>query len=134
MSARPFNYMEHRWGQRLDVSIAVHFNFGLLKGIDGRLRNLSSSGGLMTACHPVRPRALLEIEIRLPFADHLVIEAHVTRASNAAVGLEWCQPACVGIRNLLKQAAIVERRRRSAAPEKDWRSRYPIPFDGAPDA
>lgn len=134
MSARPFTDLEHRWGHRLDVTIPVQFNLGLLKGMDGRLRNVSWSGGLMTAHHRVRRHSLLEIVIRLSFSNHAVIEAHVTRASNDAVGLEWCPSGSAEIKALLKQATASARSRKSTALQTDWRSMYPLPFDGDPDA
>jgi hypothetical protein len=129
MSASPFTDPEHRWGQRFEVNIPVQVAIGVLKGIDGRLQNVSCSGGLLTADYELRLRSLLEIHVRLPILGHAMIEAHVTRASNGAVGLEWCEFASRAVKHLVRDALAAVR---LAKPEvqKDRLPMYRIPFEG----
>jgi hypothetical protein len=129
MSASPFTDLEHRWGQRFEVNVPVQVTIGVLKGIDGRLQNVSYSGGLLTADYELRLRSLLEIHVRLPVLGHAMIEAHVTRASNGAVGLEWCEFASRAIEHLVRDALAAVR---LAKPEvqKDRLPMYRIPLEG----
>jgi hypothetical protein len=134
MSARPFTDLEHRWGQRFEVYIPVQVSLGVLKGIDGRLQNLSCSGGLLTADYRLRLHSLLQMHVRLPFSGHAVIEAHVTRASHGAFGLEWCEFAPRAIKHLVREALASARLAQPAAAQKDRHPTYSMPFEGDPNA
>jgi hypothetical protein len=104
MSASPFIELEHRWGQRFQVNIPVRVSIGLLRGIDGRLQNLSCSGGLLTADYRLRLHSLLQVHVHLPLSGHGVIDAHVTRAGKDEVGLEWCEFGSPAIKYLVQEA------------------------------
>ena len=52
--AYPENRVEHRWGERVRVSIPVHVTTPALAALDGRMENLSLSGALMKADYDLR--------------------------------------------------------------------------------
>jgi hypothetical protein len=134
VSSSPSTELEHRWGQRFQVNIPVQVSIGLLRGIDGRLQNLSCSGGLLTADYRLRLHSLLEMQIRLPVSGHALIKAHVTRASDGVVGLEWSEFASRAIKLLVREALALTCRAHPAAAQKDKHPMFLIPFEGAPNA
>jgi PilZ domain len=102
------NIIEHRWGERVPVSIPVRVAAQTLVGIDGRLKNISLSGALMRANVDLRLNAIIDICIRLPppASGDAVITAHVTRIVKQDVGVEWSEFAPTAVKELLRSPSI----------------------------
>jgi len=93
MSAKLQAFMEHRWGSRCPLDLAVRFSAPTIGGW-GRVRNLSLSG------------AYIETAARFPLAQHLLIEmewkcdgriewrslgAWVVRSDHRGLAVEWTE-------------------------------------------
>ncbi|HEY2684680.1 MAG TPA: PilZ domain-containing protein [Steroidobacteraceae bacterium] len=95
--------MEHRWGHRLAVEIAVHLSqTANPTPHQGRLTDVSLSGGFVSISARIRP--LSKIQISFPtllhpkYGTHL--EAFVIRRDEQGVGIEWSEfspPAIVAL-------------------------------------
>jgi hypothetical protein len=106
--AHQLNNAEHRWGARIRVSIPVHVASPSETTIDGRIRNLSLSGALMTTALAAPLNSRIAVTLTLPSPSHgdAVIEAHVTRKNNGEVGVEWCQFAPAAVKDLLRSPSV----------------------------
>ena len=106
--AHQFNYAEHRWGARIQVSIPVRVASPTETPNDGRLRNLSLSGALVTTslAAPLNTRIAVTLALPSPLQGAAVIEAHVTRRVNGAVGVERCQFAPAAVKDLLRSPSV----------------------------
>jgi hypothetical protein len=97
--------MEHRWGQRFPVELAVRLHSGSTTILKSRLANASVSG------------ALIDTDVRLPVFSHVVLEfdvarrsgvvgqrvpAYVVRHAPGGLGLEWQEFAPRPIVSLLE--------------------------------
>ena len=99
--------MEHRWGVRTRVDIAVRLAGNSLTVLDGRLVNVSLSGAFITLGCPVNPLSRLDIQIlAAPGMRHtsLKIPACVIRRGPNGIGVEWCEFACPAVREVLRAA------------------------------
>ena len=105
--ARSLIDAEHRWGARIRVSIPVHVTSPSTTRFDGRIKNLSLSGALMTANSelPLNSRIEVTLELPSPLGD-AVIAAHVARRVNGEVGIEWCQFAPNAVKDLLRAPSV----------------------------
>jgi len=99
---------EHRWGARIRVSIPVHVTSPSTTRFDGRIKNLSLSGALMTANSelPLNSRIEVTLELPAPLPGGAVIAAHVARRVNGEVGIEWCQFAPNAVKDLLRSPTV----------------------------
>ena len=99
---------EHRWGARIRVSMPVHVTSPSTTGFDGRIKNLSLSGALMTANCELALNSRIEVTLELPSppAGGAVIAAHVVRKVNGEVGIEWCQFAPIAVKDLLRAPTV----------------------------
>jgi hypothetical protein len=106
--AHQVNYAEHRWGARIRVSVPVRVSSPSETAIDGRMRNLSLSGALLTTplAAPLNSRITLTLALPSPSQGDAVIEAHVTRRDNGDVGIEWCQFAPAAVKDLLRSPSV----------------------------
>ena len=106
--AHLLNYAEHRWGARIRVSVPVRVSSPSETAIDGRMRNLSLSGALVTTAlaAPLNSRIAVTLTPPSPSQDDAVIEAHVTRRDNGEVGIEWCQFAPAAVKDLLRSPSV----------------------------
>jgi hypothetical protein len=106
--AHPQNRVEHRWGERVRVSIPVHVTTPALAAFDGRMMNLSLSGALMKADCDLRLHLLIEVRMELqassPHAG--AVKAYVSRKLPEGVGIEWCQFAPAIVKELLRSPSI----------------------------
>jgi PilZ domain-containing protein len=99
--------MEHRWGERFPVELAVRLHSGSTTILDARLADASVSG------------ALVNTGVRLPVFSHVIVEFEIARRSGAAgqrvpayvvrhtpegLGLEWQEFAPRPIVSLLETA------------------------------
>lgn len=99
--------IDHRWGERFRVDIPVQVTIQALAGIDGRLKNLSLSGALLTACFDLRVHSLIEVCIVTPRDPRPTpVKAYVTRKRQQDVGIEWCDFAHPAIKDLLRAPAL----------------------------
>lgn len=99
---------EHRWGARIRVSIPVHVASPSTTGVDGRIKDLSLSGALMTTNVdlPLNSRIEVTLELPAPQPGDAVIAAHVARKVNGEVGIEWCQFAPNAVKDLLRAPSV----------------------------
>jgi hypothetical protein len=99
---------EHRWGARIRVSIPVHVTSPSTTGFDGRIKNLSLSGALMTTDVdlPLNSRIEVTLELPSPQPGDAVIAAHVARKVRGEVGIEWRQFAPNAVKDLLRAPSV----------------------------
>jgi hypothetical protein len=113
--------MEHRWGERVQVDFPVRVMAHRFSVREGRLADLSVSGGRVKADFEARVLSRIQIAIDLPLwpkHDSPLVEAYVTRRYKHEFGVEWCEFAPHAVCELLR--AIVTRphahlRRRTAS-------------------
>ncbi|HEY4446750.1 MAG TPA: PilZ domain-containing protein [Steroidobacteraceae bacterium] len=113
--------MEHRWGKRVQVDFPVRVMAHRFSVREGRLADLSVSGGRVKADFEARVLSRIQIAIDLPLwpKHHSpLVEAYVTRRYKHEFGVEWCEFAPRAVTELLR--AIVTRphahlRRRAAS-------------------
>jgi hypothetical protein len=88
--------MEHRWGQRSNVQVAVRLRMVGGAAMNGCLQNLSVSGAFVHICTSAPIGALLELEVPLTHRSghHLPRAcAYVARRTTEGIGIEWCDLA-----------------------------------------
>lgn len=101
--------MEHRWGKRstLDVAVRLHSSSGIT--FRGRIANLSLSGALvLTEVRlPVFSQLLVELDEDGDWGDpdRLLGEAYVARETRAGLGLEWTEFSSAAVAELLSLSA-----------------------------
>ena len=106
--------MEHRWGERLKVSIQARlFVPGVQVSQSGCLMDMSASGAFIST--GVKPQLLqrLEVEFRAPTRtgfEVISMPACVVRRTAIGVGVEWCEALSVAIRDLIGAILIPDRR------------------------
>jgi len=97
--------MEHRWGERVQVDFPVRLSAHPFTKRNGRLTDLSVSGGYIESSVDLRALARIEVSILVvPWAKHeaSVIAAYVTRKYRHGVGIEWCEFAPPVVSRLLR--------------------------------
>jgi hypothetical protein len=106
--AHQMNYAEHRWGARIQVRVPLRVASPTETAIDGRMTNLSLSGALLSTslAAPLNTRIAVTLALPSPLQGDAVIEAHVTRRVNGAVGVEWCQFAPAAVKDLLRSPSV----------------------------
>ena len=107
--------MEHRWGERFSVDLAVHIAARPFAVRTGRLVNLSLSGGGVQGGFELR--VLSRVQIALVLADGFthatpMISAYVARSYPGGFGVEWCEFAPRSVVELLRAAALRRDERR----------------------
>src|SRR3974390_3115285 len=100
--------MEHRWGVRTQVDLAVRLAGNSLTVLDGRLANMSVSGGYIISGCPVNRLTCLEVQIRGVRHSSLKIPACVIRRGANGIGVEWLDHASPAVREVLR-AAVASR-------------------------
>ncbi len=78
--------MEHRWGQRVSVSLPVRLMAAADLQGSGILRDISASGGFIET--DLRVPILSQLELELPNDDSLV-SAFVVRRTQKGMAVEW---------------------------------------------
>ena len=99
--------MEHRWGVRTQVDIAVRLAGNSLTVLDGRLVNVSLSGAFITLGCAVNLLSCLDIQILAPRGTRhtsVKIPACVIRRGPNGIGVEWFEFAGPAIREVLRAA------------------------------
>jgi hypothetical protein len=113
--------MEHRWGNRREISHAVRVRTrgGLVAS--GMLRNISVSGALLSTDAPLQLSGHLEV---LMFAKSQVLHpinaaaAHVVRVCPDGFGIEWAElspPAVQLLTSMLEETSHAVSAEESAA-------------------
>jgi hypothetical protein len=110
--------MEHRWGERLTVDLAIRVAGRPYNVRQARLVDLSASGAYLKVSADLR--LLSRIQIALPLPHRLthptpMVPAYVARKGKDGVGVEWCEYAPKAVSELLRYAAAHRRDRHRAA-------------------
>jgi hypothetical protein len=108
--------LEHRWGTRRPLDLAVRLDWRPHLLALGRLRNASASGAYVETCAapPLMSRIHIELEWgHLRRDEPHRIPAYVVRADSAGIGLEWCAFAPIAILTMIES--------RPARARPDWR-------------
>ena len=109
------NDMEHRWGQRKSLDLAVRVRLGEPKVIEGHMRNVSLSGAYVEARE--LPPAFAQVSVEPLWAppyvscstarrrNRLSLKAHVVRRDARGFALEWVDFAARTLQRLLRSSA-----------------------------
>lgn len=95
--------MEHRWGERVAVCLPVELACGSSPPVRGAIENVSSSGAFVHTEGCGLPRGPVEVILLESFsrAHAARLPAYVVRATEAGVGIEWCEFAPRAVRELI---------------------------------
>jgi PilZ domain len=98
----------HRRRQRIAVDIQVQVASDGSPTVQGRLRNVSLSGALVSTDHVLPLHAYLEISIETLGAGHRaeIVTARVMRTFEGGVGVEWCEFAPSAVTDLLRSPSF----------------------------
>src|SRR5579862_4710748 len=110
--------MEHRWGERFAVELAVRVAARPFSVRPGRLVNLSLSGAAVEIGFELRVLSRVQLALVMPHRfTHAtpVISAYVARLTPRGIGLEWCEFAPRPVVELLRSAAFSRYERRLVA-------------------
>jgi hypothetical protein len=108
--------MEHRWGGRITVDLAVRVAARPYTVRPARLVDLSASGAYIVVSADLRLLSRIQIAIALPHRlahPTPMVAAYVARKGKDGVGVEWCEYAPKPVLELLRYAAS---RYRTAEP------------------
>jgi PilZ domain len=100
--------MEHRWGQRLTIDLAIRIAGRPYHVRAARLVDLSASGAYIRVGADLRPLSRIQIAIALPHRltrPTPVVAAYVVRKGKDGLGVEWCEYAPKPVLELLRYTA-----------------------------
>jgi hypothetical protein len=100
--------MEHRWGKRVNVDLAIRIAGRPYNVRQARLVNLNASGAYIRVCTDLRLLSRVQIALTLPqrlAQPTPVICAYIVRRDKDGVGLEWCEYGPRAVLELLRHAA-----------------------------
>jgi hypothetical protein len=100
--------MEHRWGTRQNVDVAIRIAGRPYHVRQARLVNLSASGAYIKLSTDLRLLSRVQIAIALPHRlaqPTPVISAYIVRRGKDGVAIEWCEYGPRAVLELLRQAA-----------------------------
>jgi hypothetical protein len=104
--------MEHRWGERVAVSLTVELSCGSAQAVTGSLENVSSSGAFVRTEGRGPPRGPVEViftQRETGRRRSVRVAAYVVRQTDAGVGVEWCEFAPRPVRELMVGGASASR-------------------------
>jgi hypothetical protein len=104
--------MEHRWGGRITVDLAIRLAGRPYNVRQARLVDLSASGAYIKVCPDLRLLSRVQIAIALPHRlahPTPMVAAYVARKGKDGVGVEWCEYAPKPVLELLRYAAAHHR-------------------------
>ena len=116
--------MEHRWGERFTVDLAVRVAGRPYSVRMGRLVDLSVSGAFIDVAADLRLLSRVQVAItalpqRLGHPTPM-IAAFIARRPKDGVGVEWCEHAPKAVLELLRYVAVHRpERHRPVTPERD---------------
>lgn len=99
-------FMEHRWGQRVDLGLTVHLMASGDSG-PGKLRDASISGGFIETGTTLPLFTNLGVVVLLgagPAQRAVELPACITRVARDGVGVEWRDMACPTLLALLRES------------------------------
>ena len=105
--------MEHRWGERFPVDIAVRLAPRPYTLSAARLTDLSVSGGWIRTSLDLRRLARVQVALVLPqrFTHATpIVNAFVVRRSREGIGVEWCEFAPRAVIEVLRAMQLHRRR------------------------
>lgn len=114
--------MEHRWGNRREISHAVRVRTPAGLVATGTLRNISMSGALLATDAPLQLSGHLEVQM---FARSEVVHpinaaaAHVVRRCAGGYGIEWAELSPPAVQLLTSILAETKRQARQPLVEPD---------------
>jgi PilZ domain len=97
--------MEHRWGARVPVDLAVRVATRRFSVRPGRLLNVSLSGAAIESAIELRPLSRVQLAISSSHRSAqatAMVGAYVARRYPGGFGLEWCDFAPQAILELLR--------------------------------
>jgi hypothetical protein len=98
-------HMEHRWGKRVTLSLAVKLRTRSGHVTPGRIENASLSGAFVRTSPGFPPFAHVLLEIEGTPVKSQPIDAYVVRVTPEGLGLEWAEFAPPAIATVLDRAA-----------------------------
>jgi hypothetical protein len=110
--------MEHRWGERFSVDLAVRITARPYAVRSGRLVDLSLSGCAVRIAADLRVLNRVQIAIALPnrFAHPTpVVAGYIVRRSKDGIGVEWAEFAPTPVIELVRLATIHRNGQRNSA-------------------
>jgi hypothetical protein len=113
--------MEHRWGQRVAVDLAVRVAGRPYNVRPARLLDLSASGAYLKVTADLRLLSRVQIAIVLPHRPAHptpMVAAYVARKGKGGVGVEWCEYGPGPVLELLRYAAAHPRTGRARDPRR----------------
>lgn len=107
----PPRYMEHRWGQRVDVDLPVRLVMHDGTCVQGTVRNASISGAFIATT--MRPAPLTTLIVQLVAREDvqrrtLELPACVVRTARDGIAVEWRDMAVPTLVALLREAGASE--------------------------
>jgi hypothetical protein len=107
--------MEHRWGERISVDLAVRIAARPFSVRTGRLVDVSLSGCAVDGGTDLRMLSRVQLAIVTPHRftrTTPVISAYVVRRYAGGIGLEWCEFAPRAVIELLRARTLLRRERK----------------------
>jgi hypothetical protein len=103
--------MEHRWGERRPIDLAVRFVVMQGTAGKGRIVNISSSGAFMETQTSLRLLSLLYLRpMESVVGENRRVAATVVRYDARGVGLEWCEFEAETMKSYLRLATEPQHR------------------------
>ena len=96
--------MEHRWGNRHEISQPVHIGTRDGSVARGRTRNVSMSGAFVVSPLPVSLFSYVQVQFTATLNGKrtaTAIEGQVVRKDVTGFGIEWCEYAPAAVRALV---------------------------------
>jgi hypothetical protein len=124
--------MEHRWGQRFEVSFDARLHLPSPNAPRRAVvRDISASGAFIEINTPLSLLSYIRVELRLPVdgGQSVMLPACVVRHTRKGVGVEWCDAESLVVAELLSRHAKVSARS-SSSPVVRLDAEATIPLGG----
>jgi hypothetical protein len=96
--------VEHRWGKRVSLDLTVTLDWGVSKGLAGRLRDVSLSGGYIQRVRLIPLWAEVYVELQGltgTQGESDRVKGYVVRSEPNGVALEWADFAPRAVRRIV---------------------------------
>jgi hypothetical protein len=104
--------MEHRWGNRHEVSKPVRLGTKMSAAAEGRICNASMSGAFVLSVLPVRLFSYIRVQFTVLLNGQwttTAVEGQVVRKDATGFGIEWRELASEAVRALVAAAPRSQR-------------------------